>query len=380
MIISCSFHSSLQALAIPLGLYPLSIRILFLYINYQRNKKACKPFNNSSSKLLTKRTKLFPFGKVKESGSLIDTTFETSTRSASEITYTETEKNYWERLTTKQILRRINIFTLVVYAFISFAFSTTVCPSFTSKKCLFEEDYISFILLAKQLEKQEYTDPFNIVKETKFSIKIPLVVSLSYFVFALFDPFKLNIDEKTENQQQISFFYGIILDFAILIFCILNITYPLTKVFRTQGDITLGVDLSFRQVIRNQHGKSFLRRYLINEFSVENLNFYETVDKWKKNFDKFEKESVRRQARNVYSRFFSSRSLNPVNVSYEVVETLRRRLDNEEKDIEKDVFDEAVVEIEQLIVFDSFPRFKRSELFREFLQQQGFKGNPTITL
>eukprot|EP00924_Labyrinthula_sp_SR-Ha-C_P015723 snap_masked-scaffold_4-processed-gene-7.56-mRNA-1 protein AED:1.00 eAED:1.00 QI:0/0/0/0/1/1/2/0/387 len=371
----CALHMSLQALVTPLGMYTFAMRLLLLQAKYNHFNKSSK---DKSKQNLRFRKFFREHGKLSSSLSIRNETEEqTVTVAPSEVHSLDSEEKA-PFLITKKFVITSNICILILYVGIAFAYSGTVCPTFLEKRCLLVGQNLEYTLaslvyfMPAKLQKGDYTDPFEIVKETKLASTVPIFLSIVYFVCTFTDPLNVVYDPEDENQGSIVFFYGFFLDVAIAWFGFISLTVPVLKSlhFRYSPRMRSGADLSLDDILANKHGRQAFKKHLINEFSSENLHFYETILLWKKKYAKFSSNSILRQGKNIYNRWLAPSAPAQVNISYKVRERIKQDLENGE--IEDSSFDDALLEVKTLMDFDSFPRFRRTRLFKDFIVQHGF--------
>eukprot|EP00924_Labyrinthula_sp_SR-Ha-C_P003965 snap_masked-scaffold_3-processed-gene-9.6-mRNA-1 protein AED:1.00 eAED:1.00 QI:0/-1/0/0/-1/1/1/0/450 len=131
-------------------------------------------------------------------------------------------------------------------------------------------------------------------------------------------------------------------------------------VFRTQG---VTPKISLEEVLASKTGTKLFRGYLVHEFSVENLNFYENVMKWKNNFQTMEIHVREDIAKALFARFMGGKDF-LINVSDSVIVKTKTKF--EVNEITFQIFDEALTEIFRIMKQDSFPRFAKTKLFKKF--------------
>ena len=112
---------------------------------------------------------------------------------------------------------------------------------------------------------------------------------------------------------------------------------------------------------RCSHFGDFLKK----EFSFENLDFYSTVEEFKKlppNSPEF-----KQKAKSIYNKFIDTESFwgTTVCISGTIVEQIKSKLENPPQDI----FDSAQAAVWKLMKQDSFSRFRFSQFFLKMLTQ-----------
>ncbi|XP_076817909.1 uncharacterized protein LOC143463331 [Clavelina lepadiformis] len=110
---------------------------------------------------------------------------------------------------------------------------------------------------------------------------------------------------------------------------------------------------SFTDVIKNKVEISAFRRFLQNEFSEENLDFWIDCENYK-NAKQNKRQKV---AVKIYERYLTSESPKEVNIDAKIRSEIKSKLIT----LSKDIFDDAQLHIFKLMKKDSFRRFQITE-------------------
>lgn len=313
-------------------------------------------------------------------------------------------------LASRQFSRHFSIGLLVLCFLSALSFTLFSCPQMgLTNKCTINSVlntaslytvYLPLLIFVMALiyisiKCATYPDPFSILYQTKMSIMLgvpPLVLSL---VVIFIDPGNFeDSDAITSAKKEYLFDWIVLVDITMLLFYLHGVAYQVYRA--TRFDIVHDIDsaCSLKVVLENPVGKQFLRQHLVNEFSIENLNFYEAVTAYKKLFHECNRSGGALQrfrsfnqsalslsdtgisranvAKNIFFRYFpSTNSIFPgeetsINVSSDVVERIRSRL-SETMEPPEDLYDEAAAAVFNLIEHDSFGRFKRTKAYKQFI-------------
>lgn len=217
---------------------------------------------------------------------------------------------------------------------------------------------LSFLIVAVgvaiYLKVRHYPDPFKIIHEIKkLFIYMVLLLILSVplrFIFLSNDNF----------QTPYSKFYTSMLFFVPLLY-IYVVPYQiyLAKQFReTEATDAFGLST----VLDEKIGRQLFRQHLVSEFSIENLLFYDAVNEFKE--DKAVSRQVR--AKKIFTIFLQSTAEFQINIPSRVLQNIEDKL-NRDEEIAVDLFDEAQDEAYRLMQNDSFARFRRTNVYEEYI-------------
>ncbi|KAK2184347.1 hypothetical protein NP493_269g00000 [Ridgeia piscesae] len=117
---------------------------------------------------------------------------------------------------------------------------------------------------------------------------------------------------------------------------------------------------SIHELLNDPAGREHFERFLEKEFSSENLKFWMACQRLKYIAEK----DVRQTVQEIYDEFLSPTARDPVNVDCHVAESVRQ---NVETSCDRCCFDVAVEHIFHLMKSDSYSRYLRSEMYKEFL-------------
>nr|XP_054759009.1 regulator of G-protein signaling 7-like isoform X3 [Lytechinus pictus] len=116
---------------------------------------------------------------------------------------------------------------------------------------------------------------------------------------------------------------------------------------------------SFDDLLKDSLGRDQLSKFLAKEFSEENLRFWIACQDLKK----MTFSQVPAKVQQIYSEFLSDSSHSPINVDSKILDTTRKNMKNPNRY----TFDAAQEHIYTLMRSDSYPRFLRSEQYKELL-------------
>lgn len=204
-----------------------------------------------------------------------------------------------------------------------------------------------------------YPDPFGILREVRNVVLGIIPTVLVVFLLTAFDVGGV-------SEHPISYTHSFLYDAILLSVYSYSIPYQVYQAKRLTHLLPAS-RLELSEILAQPIGRDLFRKHLINEFSVENLHFYEAVTIYKNAFDKHDRlyTSKNKLARNIFNRFIqgSEPSLNlphAVKSAIQIIMKTRKRFD-------KELFDDVLEEIVSLMENDSFSRFKRTKEYTEFI-------------
>uniref|UniRef100_A0A0K0DR20 RGS domain-containing protein n=1 Tax=Angiostrongylus cantonensis TaxID=6313 RepID=A0A0K0DR20_ANGCA len=112
-------------------------------------------------------------------------------------------------------------------------------------------------------------------------------------------------------------------------------------------------------VLKDDKGCQLFRCFLFESLAEENLSFLEAVDKLKKMKNSNEKKDYAKEIVQLYSP--------SINLSSVAMKKIKDAVESENVDPEE--FAPAVKEVKRLLENDQFPRFRRSEIYLNFLEK-----------
>ncbi|KHJ47332.1 regulator of G protein signaling domain protein [Trichuris suis] len=143
-----------------------------------------------------------------------------------------------------------------------------------------------------------------------------------------------------------------------------NVEVPTERRVRRWG-------FSIQELIKDPIGRQVLETFLVSEFSQENIKFWQAVQDLKYS----PSSEVARKVEAIYNEFLVSGAPCQVNVDSQTLESVNKSM--HEKSIPlRYCFSQAEEHIFILMSKDSYPRFARSEIYKNMLaaaQQQGSK-------
>ncbi|XP_006008318.1 regulator of G-protein signaling 8-like [Latimeria chalumnae] len=119
---------------------------------------------------------------------------------------------------------------------------------------------------------------------------------------------------------------------------------------------------SFEILLSHKYGVTAFRAYLKTEFSEENLDFWMACEDYKKTKSPSKLAS---KAKKIYEEFIDVQAPKEINIDFQTRETTKKNL------LEPiySCFDIAQSKIYSLMEKDSYPRFLRSKLYIDLLNQ-----------
>ena len=186
----------------------------------------------------------------------------------------------------------------------------------------------------------------------------------------------LDIGEIYERDP-IKFDYSILLEAGLFISLIYTIPYQM-YLARKYGHLSNGLDDKLGKVLGDQVGRDLSRKHLFSEFSVENLNFYESIEAYQNLYSDEGREDdpdIRRKvAENLFKRFIKlQHDCQSINISHQAKVEVARKLSEEDK-FAPDLFETAANEIHYLMATDCFSRFRESKAYKEYMGTEAWKS------
>eukprot|EP00948_MAST-09A_sp_MAST-9A-sp1_P001290 g1290.t1 len=133
----------------------------------------------------------------------------------------------------------------------------------------------------------------------------------------------------------------------------------------------LGPEADLIHIIRHPVGLDFFKKNLEQEYSDENVNFWEQVQIYRKLYETEKKvEEALTLAKEIRATYVEEGSPKPINIPHKMRDALLKKLDDETA-YDALIFDDAQDEIYQLMNHDNFARFRKSPLFADLLEAVG---------
>ncbi|CAL8307439.1 unnamed protein product [Lota lota] len=124
---------------------------------------------------------------------------------------------------------------------------------------------------------------------------------------------------------------------------------------------------SFDQLLSHKHGLSAFRAFLKTEFSDENIEFWMACEDYKKNKSSTKLVS---KANKIYMEFIDVQAPREINIDHETRDITKSNMESPSPSC----FDMAQHRIYMLMAKDCYPRFLRSQAYREMVYQDGDKS------
>ncbi|KAI1287676.1 Regulator of G-protein signaling 7 [Halotydeus destructor] len=117
---------------------------------------------------------------------------------------------------------------------------------------------------------------------------------------------------------------------------------------------------SVKELLRDPAGREQFFKFLEKEFSAENLKFWDAVQELKSVHTK----DVAHKVQEIWNEYLGPDANCPINIDSKSYEASKK---NMEKPNSRSIFDEAAGHVYQLMKNDSYPRYLRSEMYKEYL-------------
>ncbi|XP_017771922.1 PREDICTED: regulator of G-protein signaling 7 isoform X2 [Nicrophorus vespilloides] len=114
-----------------------------------------------------------------------------------------------------------------------------------------------------------------------------------------------------------------------------------------------------QELLQDPIGREHFIKFLDKEFSGENLKFWEAVQKLKA----LPQSAVQDKVQEIWAEFMASDASCPINVDSRSCEVTKKNMENPDRW----TFDYAAAHVYQLMKSDSYSRYLRSEMYKEFL-------------
>lgn len=118
---------------------------------------------------------------------------------------------------------------------------------------------------------------------------------------------------------------------------------------------------SLKELLRDPAGREQFMKFLEKEFSAENLKFWDAVQELKCVHSK----DVAAKVQDIWNEYLGTEANCPINIDSKSYETSKKNMENKPKS--RYIFDEAAGHVYLLMKNDSYPRYLRSEMYKEYL-------------
>ncbi|NXH52733.1 RGS21 protein, partial [Rhabdornis inornatus] len=115
-------------------------------------------------------------------------------------------------------------------------------------------------------------------------------------------------------------------------------------------------------VLANKEGLAAFRTFLKSEFSEENVEFWLACEDFKKTKSS---TKITSKAQKIYSDFIQANAPKEINIDFHTKNDISQHI----LEPTRSCFDAAQSSIYSLMAKDSFPRFLRSDLYKELVQK-----------
>ncbi|KAJ6245794.1 regulator of g protein signaling [Anaeramoeba flamelloides] len=119
---------------------------------------------------------------------------------------------------------------------------------------------------------------------------------------------------------------------------------------------------SLDNVLKDEHAHDAFKDFLVQEFSVENILFWDEVEDFKK---LAERDEIKERARYIYDKYIDPSSVFEVNLDSNDKEQIKKSL----KKTTIDMYNEPQNSIFDLMESDSWPRFLKSNLCKDLIHK-----------
>jgi len=119
---------------------------------------------------------------------------------------------------------------------------------------------------------------------------------------------------------------------------------------------------SFKSLLSSKDGRKVFSEFLKKEFSQENILFYEAVEELTLIQDE---DEIFDKTRTIYEDFISTLSPREVSLDSTIRDEIQEKMINPDKEIFKNAKDH----IYNLMLRDSYPRFRNSDIYRAALEE-----------
>eukprot|EP00924_Labyrinthula_sp_SR-Ha-C_P011079 snap_masked-scaffold_51-processed-gene-0.15-mRNA-1 protein AED:1.00 eAED:1.00 QI:0/0/0/0/1/1/2/0/343 len=214
-----------------------------------------------------------------------------------------------------------------------------------------------FIAVHVHFKTKDLPDPYSFLLEIKLSIAFPFLSACCFLLLDEFFP-------RRDSQEIYTWDPLLALDTGFGLMYPLRVIFPCFRLKEVD-------DVSLKKVLESPGGLILFKSYMVYELSVENLHFYLAATKWKEAFSNFGADTRSRMAANIMNRWIQDPEKNAridshyVNLGFEVNAEIRKRIASHE--VDETLFDKAIVEVYELMWYNSFARFKKSRGYKRFL-------------
>lgn len=117
---------------------------------------------------------------------------------------------------------------------------------------------------------------------------------------------------------------------------------------------------SLKELLNDPAGREQFYKFLEKEFSAENLKFWDAVQELKR----VHARDVARRVEAIWTEYLAQDANCPINIDSKSYETSRRNMAKNKNN--RYIFDEAAGHVYQLMKNDSYPRYLRSDMYKDY--------------
>lgn len=206
-------------------------------------------------------------------------------------------------------------------------------------------------------------DPLLLARETEIAWLVSGALAVVAIILIRVDP------GQFVGREDSPWSWMILLDWSFFMFFViigpLPVAISATPGSKYQDDDNLGEFLE-----KDDAALKCFTRYLATELSVENILFFSEAREWRKEYEGLDYDIRQKQAEHIYQKYFTRSSEFEINISAMQAESVHAVFKNN-KTAERDVFTDSMHEVYLLMSRDSFPRFKKSALYKLYLGTLG---------
>ncbi|MBN3280104.1 RGS8 protein, partial [Polyodon spathula] len=141
-----------------------------------------------------------------------------------------------------------------------------------------------------------------------------------------------------------------------------NVHYSHSQLVRLSTEKVKQWTESFDILLSHKYGLAAFRAFLQTEFSEENIEFWMACEDYKKTKST---AKLGLKAKKIYEEFIDVQAAREVNIDFQTREMTRRNL----QEPTPSCFDDAQGRVHSLMEKDSYPRFLRSKIYMDLLNQ-----------
>jgi hypothetical protein len=161
------------------------------------------------------------------------------------------------------------------------------------------------------------------------------------------------------------------------------LVWPVAMSFQTPVTRYRPNQESLRDILQSEYGFNCFQQFLVTEFNVENLLFYKRVHEYQQQFAARPRPINAHTALLIYSEFITSNAPFQINLPSHITRNITATIEQVKANLNSadifSVYDEAVANVYRLMETDVLPRFKKNDLYHEYLELKG-KWAITVTL